>query len=335
MTKTIYYDKFKEDLPTVDGKVFVITGTTSGTGFVAAQCVAEKGGEAVLLNRKSSRVDDMLQKLQEKVPNGKFVAIECDLQNFASVRKAIDEIKSKYKKIYCLSNNAGIMGTKDERTVDGYDTQMQTNHLSHYLLTAGLLPLLEAEAKEGGDARIVNHSSEARHGTKNGLEEKYLDSSAPGTLGGDAVPFFSLFGGPRFERYFHSKLANSVFTHGLHNKLQACSDESKNKIRSVAAHPGGSVTNLGGDESFSWFARFWLGLLMPLIMQTAEDGTMGLLRGMMDPTAESGQLYGPLGGTGTYGPAVINPPKPYETDPDAIEMLWRKSEEATKIKFDI
>lgn len=36
---------FKKELPRVDGKVFVITGTTSGTGYVAAQTVAEKGGD--------------------------------------------------------------------------------------------------------------------------------------------------------------------------------------------------------------------------------------------------------------------------------------------------
>ena len=82
-----YFPKFQEDLPKVDGKVFVITGTTSGTGFVAARTVAEKGGEVVCLNRKSQRVIDATTKLKEAVPAGKFVNIECDLQDFESVQK--------------------------------------------------------------------------------------------------------------------------------------------------------------------------------------------------------------------------------------------------------
>ena len=175
MAKTRWFPEFvKEELPSdVSGKVFVITGTTSGTGFVAAKTAAQLGGEVVMLNRDSSRVADMLDKLKKEVPEGKFVAVECDLQDFSSVRKAIQEIKSKYSKIYCLANNAGIMATPDKATVDGYDTQMQTNHLSHFLITAELLPLLEAEANEAaGDARIVNHSSNARHLTpKHCLEE--------------------------------------------------------------------------------------------------------------------------------------------------------------------
>ena len=176
MVKTRLFQKFKKELPKVDGKVFVITGTTSGTGYVAARTAAELGGEVVLLNRSSPRQISMMKTLQQEVPNGKFVAIECDLQDFSSVRSAIREIKSKYSKIYCLANNAGIMATPDEATADGYDKQMQTNHLSHFLLTAELFPLLEMEADMTGDARIVNHSSVGRSYTVNkGLEKKYFE----------------------------------------------------------------------------------------------------------------------------------------------------------------
>lgn len=326
--KTKWFDGFKKQLPRVDGKVFVITGTTSGTGFVAARTVAELGGEVLLLNRKSSRVEESLQRLKAAVPDGKFVTIECDLQNFASVRQAIEEIKGKYQKIYCLCNNAGIMAQPDEATVDGYDTQMQTNHLSHFLLTAELFPLIEAEAKATGDARIVNHSSMGRDHTQNkGLEEKYFGKNG-GNLGGNSV---KIMAGANFWRYFQSKLANSVFTYALHEKLEA----KKIPIRSCCAHPGGSDTNLSAGVEFdSCCAGCCLSCLLPYMIQSAEDGTMGILMGMMHPDAKSGVLYGPKN-NGTKGPAVPNPPKPYETDPKAIEMMWRTSEEATGVKFAI
>ena len=102
-----YFDAFvKDELPSsVAGKVFVITGTTSGSGFVAARTVLLKGGEVVALNRKSSRVESATARLLQgkddggPPPPGKLVNVECDLQDFASVRSAIGEIKTKYTRL--------------------------------------------------------------------------------------------------------------------------------------------------------------------------------------------------------------------------------------------
>ena len=93
-------------------KVVAITGTTSGTGFVCAREVAKKGATVILLNRKSERAQNALKQLQESVPDGKFDAIECDLQSFDSVKSAVDSIKSKYDVIDVLVNNAGVMALK-------------------------------------------------------------------------------------------------------------------------------------------------------------------------------------------------------------------------------
>jgi NAD(P)-dependent dehydrogenase (short-subunit alcohol dehydrogenase family) len=327
MPKTKYFPEFVQELPRVDGKVFVITGTTSGTGFVAARTAAELGGEVLLLNRNSSRVEDALAKLQAAVPNGKFVTIACDLQDFDSVRKAAAEITSKYSKLYCLANNAGIMATPDKATKDGYDIQMQTNHLSHFLLTKELYPLLAKQAQEEGDARIVNHSSAGRNYTPDKcLERKYFEKNG-GNLGGDEI---KMMGGACFHRYFQTKLANSVFTYGLHNRLVA----KNSKIRAIAAHPGGSDTNLGDHLNFGWHWNLLLKIVGPFLFQSQEDGSMGLLKGMMHPDAQSGVLYGPKNNA-TAGPAVPNPPEPYETEEAAIQMLWETSEAATGVKFEI
>jgi len=322
-----WFPKFFDTLPRVDGKVFVITGTTSGTGFVAASSVAKLGGEVLLLNRSSQRVKDAMAKLKTMVPDGKFVDVVCDLQDLESVRKAAAEIKSKYKKLYCLSLNAGIMATPDKATKDGYDTQMQTNHLAHFLLAAELYPLLEAEAKETGDARIVTHSSFGRlHTPNNGLEEKYFGKNG-GNLGGDSI---KLMGGACFHRYFQTKLANSVFTYGLHEKLKA----KNSKVKSLSAHPGGSNTNLADGLKFGCCTDCLLRCLMPFVAQSQEDGAMGLLKCMVRADVDSGVLYGPKDSKAS-GPAVANPIMPYENDPKAIEMLWRTSEEATGVKFDV
>ena len=309
--------------------LFKTIGTTSGTGFVAAQTVAEKGGEVVCLNRKSQRVEDATKKLQEAVPNGKFVNIECDLQDFDSVNKAAEEVKSKYKSIYCLACNAGISMTTDTATKDGCDNQMQTNHLSHFILAAKLFPLLEAEANNEGDARVVFHSSGARHMSENNqLEKKYFEKNG-GNLGGDGKSMF--MGGGRIYRYAQSKLANSVTTYAMHEKLQA----KGSKVRVICAHPGASATNIGNEMDLPWYEILLFTVMLRTVFQSAEDGTMGLLTGMMVPDAQSGVLYGPLRMGSMNGPAVPNPPKPYENDSEAMKMLWETSEATTGVTFDI
>jgi len=328
------YAKFEKGLPDVSGKVFVITGTTSGTGFVAARTVAKHNGEVLLLNRPSSRSTASLEKLKEAVPEGKFVPIDCDLQDFASVRKACAEIKSKYSSVYCLSNNAGIMATPDEITGDGFDKQMQTNHLSHFLLTKELFPLLEASSKECGDARIVQHSSIARNNTINKtLEEKYLSKQkSDNMLGGFSEE--KMMQGPQWARYSQTKLANSVFCHALHNKLSSSADESKKNILSLCAHPGFSLTNLANHISFGFLARIIFVPIMIMSAQSADDGSMGLIKAMMDTrdNLEGGVLYGP---NGMKGDAVALPSKPWETDPKSQTMLWKKSEEAIGASFEL
>jgi NAD(P)-dependent dehydrogenase (short-subunit alcohol dehydrogenase family) len=325
------FGKFEKDLPDVSGKVFVITGTTSGTGFNAAKTVAKHNGTALLLNRPSSRSVASLDKLKEAVPEGKFVPIDCDLQSFDSVRKACKEIKTKYTSIYCLANNAGIMATPDEITADGYEKQMQTNHLSHFLLTKELFPLLEASSKECGDARIVQHSSLARQRPES-LEEKFLSKQEKaGMLGGDD-PSAKMLTGPEWTRYQHTKLANSVFCQALHNKLSSSTDKIRSNIKSLCAHPGWSTTNLSDHLSVSFFARIIFIPIMFFSAQSPEDGSMGLIKGMMEKpgNVKSGVLYGP---NGDKGYAVGLPSLPSETDPKSISMLWKKSEEATGVSF--
>ena len=114
------------------GKIVAITGTTSGTGYVCAREIAKKGGTVILLNRKSERSGKAHKQLLASVPEGKFDLVDCDLQRFASVKHAVQEIKNKYEKVDVLVNNAGVMAFKDQATEDGYDVQVQTNVLSHF-----------------------------------------------------------------------------------------------------------------------------------------------------------------------------------------------------------
>jgi len=333
------YSRFESELPDVSGKVFVITGTTSGTGFVAAECVARHGGEVLLLNRPSPRSVASLEKLRAAVPDAKFVAIDCDLQDFASVRRACEEIKKDYSEVYCLSNNAGIMATPDEITTDGFDKQMQTNHLSHFLLTKELFPLLKASAKRIGDARIVQHSSIARDenpGDKMLKEEYFTKKEKDGMLGGD-VDQAMFMQGPQWYRYGQTKLANSVFAQALHEKLAASGDADLQNVLSLCAHPGVARTNLADGIDYGMVMNAVFAVMSYTVCQSSEDGSMGLLKAMMDTkkNVKGGVLYGPKAHGGFSGYPLETLPREYESDLKSKEMLWRTSEAATGASFAI
>lgn len=129
---------------------------------------------------------------------------------------------------------------------------MQTNHLSHFLLTKHVLPCLQDAVNSRGEARVVQHSSGARHfkrgstkGSDGSLEGIYFEKCAPQTLGGDGS-------NACVARYHMTKLANAVtelycfrlvrnsagfkvFAMSLHDKLQS---QGISGIKSIAVEPG-------------------------------------------------------------------------------------------------
>jgi len=319
------FPDFEKSLSDCKGKNIIITGTTSGTGFVAAATVALKGAASIcLLNRQSERSTNSLASLKEKVPGANFVAIDCDLANFDSVKAAIVRIKELYGKdgVDVLCNNAGIMMMKDEATKDGYDSQMQVNHLSHFLLTKELMPLMEIAAARNGEARVVNHSSEARKGKP--LEAKYLKANG-GKLGGDGAI-------SRIERYHQTKMANALFTYVLADKLK----QKESKVKALVAHPGLAATELqvstGKNVGPGCLSCILSCLFKVGSPQSSEDGSMGILKCMIADDVQNGDFYGPLGkGSNAWmsGPAVKIADDVSEcTSADAKELLWKMSEEA-------
>ncbi len=302
------------------GKVGAVTGTTSGTGYVCARELAKLGATVLLLNRPSERAQRALSELKREVPDGRFEAFACDLQDFESVRSAARTIGSKFEVLDVLCHNAGIMALPDQATKDGYDVQMQTNSISAFLLTKELFPLL----KRSEGARIVNHTSMARKGSDH--DAKYFGQHG-GNLGGDGKPEESAnFQGPRWERYHQSKLANCTFAYGLKQRLEAAQISN---VKVLIAHPG--VAHTGLQESSDKSGGMNANHAIMLQAQTAEDGALGILRACADPAAQSGDFYGPEGLTGF--PSKLTP-EPLLLDPKNIAICWEGCEAAVG-KFEI
>ena len=106
--KSKHYDNLFNSLPSLEGKTIAITGTTSGTGYVAANACGKLGAKVLLLNRQSERSVKSYESLKANTPNGDFIRIECDLQNFNSVKESTKNIEESSREgLDVLCNNAG------------------------------------------------------------------------------------------------------------------------------------------------------------------------------------------------------------------------------------
>jgi len=315
----------------LNGKVVAVTGasTEDGLGWICAKTLASKGARIILLNRSSERSVSAENKLREVVPGANVSTVDCDLSSFDSTRRAASELNRLLGEtgLDVLCNNAGVMALKDEATRDGYDVQMQTNHLSHFLLCKEVFPLLELAASLRGDARIVHHSSGARK-MGGSLQAKYLNANG-GNLGGDSNSMF--FGGARWTRYGQTKLANAVFTLALRDKLQA---RGTTNIKALCAAPGLAASQLqattnknDGMGSGVWFMNYG---------QSPEDGAMSLINCCALPSLKNGDCIEPGGFASMTGlPAPFYPEKEGSAGVEARRMLWEESEKAIGSKWDI
>ena len=134
-----------ERIGDLNGKTYVITGTTSGTGFEAAKILLSKGAKVVMLNRNPKKAADTIATLKQELGNSIDVSnIRMDLGELASVREAAKEVLKTVPQIDALMCNAAIAQVpKQTFTVDGFESQLGVNHYGNFLLQGLLYPRIE------------------------------------------------------------------------------------------------------------------------------------------------------------------------------------------------
>ena len=285
----------------LSGKVAVVTGANSGLGREIARVLAAHGAEVVMACRNAAKAVDAEKAIRASQPDARLTQVTLDLASLASVRRAAGEIRAAHGQLDLLINNAGLMALDRTMTEDGFEMQFGVNHLGHFALTADLLPLLLATP----GSRIVSMSSMGHR---------------PGRMRFDD-PMFDHHTYRRWPAYFQSKLANILFVNELDRRLRA----SRARTLALAAHPGGSRTDLGteGRGASNRLLR-----LSTLFTQTAEAGALPLLRAATDRSAQGGEYYGPR--WGMWGRAVSETPSRRARDTEAAGLLWTLSETLTE-----
>jgi NAD(P)-dependent dehydrogenase (short-subunit alcohol dehydrogenase family) len=311
MPATLHNSGFKnwtpDLLPDLKGKTYVITGANSGIGFEAAKYLGKAGADIVMVCRSPSKAEPAQKTLAGQI-KGKVDLVQMDLSDLCSVRKAAAEIRKQYSKIDGLINNAGIMQTPQSKTVDGFDLQMASNHLGHFLLAGLLLDLIEA-----AEGRIVVVSSIAhKFGTLN-LEDFMSDIKFSPT-----------------KAYIQSKLANLMFAFELDRRLEA----KGSKAICIACHPGYSNTQLQSTGPAGLF-RILYKVMGPLMAQPSAKGAIPTVLAAAGLQAKRGGYYGPKSLSESRGPVSDAIVADHALDTARQAALWGKSEELVGFVWDI
>lgn len=289
-------------IPDLQEKVVIITGATSGLGKEASRILTKKNATVIMAVRNTEKAEKVVQEIKKHQPSAEIDVREMDLSSLESVKKFASGVLSDYKRLDVLVNNAGIMACPFDKTKDGYEIQMGTNHLGHFALTGLLMPLL-GKTK---NARIVATSSIGHRmgnidfSDINWEKRTYKPSQA----------------------YADSKLANLYFTYELAKKLNAI----KKDIKITAAHPGWTKTDL---QKHSWYML----MLNPLFSQGLAHGVLPTLRAAFDPNAVSGNYFGPSRFFEMHGSPVLVKSNERSHDKETAKKLWEISEKLTNIKY--
>ncbi len=297
------------DIPSLSGRVAVVTGANSGLGLIIARELARAGAKVVMACRNMEKGEEARFKIQDAVPSADVSIAPLDLADLASVRAFAEQLAGEHERLDLLVNNAGVMAPPRRTTVDGFESQFGTNHLGHFALTGLLLaPLLAAT-----EPRVVTMSSGAhRIGT---------------------IKFDDLQREQRYNNwlaYGQSKLANLLFCFELERRAEAAGVG----LKSLAAHPGYAATNLQFAGPAAWHEKALMAVTNVVIAQSAEMGALPALYAATFPDLPGGSFIGPDGFMEQRGhPHVVTAAgKAY--DQQAWTRLWDTSEELTGVRYE-
>ena len=260
------------DVPDQTGRTYVVTGANSGIGLEAAKVLCGKGAHVVFACRNVAKADAARAGI-----GGSHETRELDISDLDSVRAFAAGIAGR--PIDVLINNAGIMAVPKALSAQGHEMQFATNVLGHFLLTQVVLPQLTD--------RVVTLSSQMHRIGKIDVHD----------------PDFEQRRYHPWVAYGQSKLADLMLAYELQRRLTA----DRSPLRSMAAHPGYSATNLQSHSGSLQSTVMGLANRLPFVAQPAARGalrvTLGPTELFLDPRAipagegQAARVYGRVADT--------------------------------------
>jgi NAD(P)-dependent dehydrogenase (short-subunit alcohol dehydrogenase family) len=306
----------------LEGKRILVTGVSAGLGVETARSLAAHGAEVVGAARDLAKAEAATAQVRKDAAahGGSFELVALDLASLASVRACADRLLAKGEPFDVIIGNAGVMATPFGHTADGFETQVGTNHLGHFVLVNRIAPLIRA----GG--RLINLSSSGHRYSNVDLEDPNFERT----------PY------DPFIAYGRSKTANLLFAVAFDRRHR------ERGIRAAAVHPGGIQTELARyldpshienivDQLNKQLAAEGKG---PFEFKTIPQGAAtSVWAGVVAAADEIGGQYCENCHVGRIVPddvtisAVSEGVRGYALDAKNAEALWNKSEELVGESF--
>lgn len=298
----------EHNIPDLKGKTALVTGATGGLGYETARMLAEHGARVILAGRNADKGKEALKGIRATAPKADIAFEMVDLGSLAAVAAISDRLLAVGAPIDILVNNAGVMTPPNRQTTrDGFELQFGTNYLSHFALTARLMPLLRAAPAP----RVVSLSSIVARQGKIDFADLQSEVYRP------------------MAAYGQSKLACLMFAF----ELQRQSTARGWGILSTAAHPGIARTDLivngMGAASPAAFIRRYMSFVFAPVPQAA----LPTIFAATAPDTVAGGYYGPKGFQEIRGQVGVAATPPAALDTTVGRRLWDISEQLAGVTF--
>ena len=295
------------------GKSYVITGANAGAGFQAARILLEKGAEVVMLNRSAEKSTAAIAELKTEFGADAAVRfIRMDLSDLSSVRAAAQDLLASSPQIDALICNAAIAQVPTQKlTVDGFESQLGTNHYGHFVLCGMLFDRIEASK-----GRIV------------------VVASLGYNLGIKTIQFDDMNWDKNYRAnpvYSQSKLAQMMFAYELQDRVKAAGKA----VGVYVCHPGSSATSLISTSGSRMMRVIWWLMTKSPMVQTAEKGAYPEVMCATEDGLQARALYGPTGRMEFVGPVGKGTLHPHAHDKAVMTKLWDVSEKATEFSWEV
>ncbi|NCB02284.1 MAG: SDR family NAD(P)-dependent oxidoreductase [Spirochaetia bacterium] len=285
----------KESKTSLHNKVCVITGTTSGIGYVTSHRLALYGAHLVMIVRNREKGEKVRNEIIEKY-HTKCDLLIADFSRFEDVHSVAKEINSTYKKIDILILNAGTFLQRKTFTNIGIEASFHINHLSPFLL----ISLLREKLIASSPSRVLTINSEGHR-----FSTLHIDD-----LGWKKHLYTGLKG------YGAAKTAQLLTM----QKFAIGFEGTGVTINSM--HPGEVKSNIGNENSLLY--RLYSKYLLSLFLKNPEISAKAIHYLVADEEVSgvSGKFF---------NLTIEEKPAKHATDPILMEKVWNKSIELTHL----
>jgi len=294
----------------LSGRRVLVTGVSAGLGVETARALLAHGAEVVGAARDLAKAEAATAPIRAGAKGG-FELIRLDLASLADVRRAADALLADGRPFDVVIANAGVMMPPFGLTEDGFEIQIGTNHLGHFVFVNRIAPLI----RSGG--RFVALASSGHRFADVDLDDPNFEKT----------PYDPMIG------YGRSKTANALFAVEFDRRHR------DRGVRATAVHPGGIRTELGrhlpADAFDGMLAQIDAELAAkgepPFAWKTIPQGAAtSVWAGFVADADAIGGRYCENCHVSTVTEGLINPiaegVRPYALDPDHARALWAASE---------